>query len=388
MISINSPFAKGSQGLSNPGQKAHQPPGVAAGLAHAAKSGNGPGTLSAMHSFLLEKLATKIPGMDAGGFKKLDANEFTPEKVADRISKFVAAGLEQARARGDSEEKVQALYERAMKGVEQGFAEAKEILSGLNLLNGGIKDQVAETEKLTFEALEALSPNGKNAALVGTMGMSVAERYQRADSFELTLNTREGDKVTINFNRAVDYSATAAVAADDQGNSVSRFDISRSESTGFSFTIEGDLNEDEIDAIQNLIRDVSQLADEFYNGDIQKAFEQASNLSFDGTQLASMDLKMMRVEQYSAASQYQQTEQLDQPQENRGAQLLEQLMQELYQQFNNSMLSFLEDSRSAGASIMQALAEQDTRFKDADADQKSRYQDNLERLLGAVNEAP
>ena len=97
---------------------------------------------------LLGKLADKIPGMSAEKLSGLEAEDFTPDKVAGRISDFVAQGLEAARSRGASEERLTEMYNAAVKGVEKGFAEAREILDELDMLNGGIAAQIDETEQL------------------------------------------------------------------------------------------------------------------------------------------------------------------------------------------------------------------------------------------------
>ncbi|WP_417581293.1 DUF5610 domain-containing protein [Nitrincola sp.] len=347
--------------------------------ATANKSDSGP-VLNQLQSKILESLLQHVPGMNLDGLKKLDANNFTPEKVSERISNFVAQGMEMARARGDSEEKVQAMYDRAMKGVEKGFKEAKEILAGLDVLQGKVANDVARTEELTFEKLRALSPEQSTA--MDLVSMSVAQRFERADSFELNITTREGDQVKIRFDRSDTFQSGVAAAVDGEGNSAMVFDVSRTQSSGFSFTVEGDLNADEIDSIQNLIRDVSQLADEFFHGDVQKAFEQVGGLSLDASQLSAFDLSMTRTEVRSVASQYQQTQQLsdaeDQPTSGRR---LEQLMQQLKEQINSPLLDFVQQQQDFAKSLMQALVEQDTRFKQADAEQQGRYRDNLGSLL-------
>jgi len=351
--------------------------------ASSSRNDSGP-QLNQLQTKILQTLAQQIPGMNLEGMKKLDANQFTPEKVADRISNFVAQGMELARARGESEENIQKLYDRAMKGVEKGFREAKEILNGLGVLNGKIAQDVAKTEELTFEKLRALSPDQRMAS--DLVSMSVAQRFERADSFELNVTTKEGDQVRIRFDRSESFQAGMSVAADGKGNSAMVFDMSRTQSSGFSFSVEGNLNADEIDAIQNLIRDVSQLSDEFFNGNVQRAFEQAGQLSLDSSQLSAFDLSLTRTEVRSMASQYQQTEKLtDQVEDDRPGRRLGQLVQELRDQFNNRMLEFVQDQMGFGKSLMQSLVEQDTRFKLADAEQQGRYQDNLGKLLNAVD---
>lgn len=348
------------------------------------RTGSGP-VLNQLQTQILETLSQHIPGMSLDGMKKLDANQFTPEKVAERISQFVANGMELARARGESEEKIQQLYDRAMKGVEQGFREAKEILNGLGVLQGKIAADVARTEELTFEKLRALSPEQRTA--MDMVSLSVAQRYERADSFELNITTREGDEVRIRFDRSDSFQYGFGAAMDGEGNAAMVFDMSRTQSSGFSFSVEGNLSVEEIDAIQNLVRDIGQLADDFFKGDVQRAFEQVGELSLDATQLSAFSLSLSRTEVRSVAAQYQQTQQLtDADAEERPGRRLGQLMQQLKEQINSPLLAFVEQQVGFGKSLMQSLVEQDARFKQADASQQEKYQDNLGRLLQTLDQ--
>ncbi len=346
--------------------------------------------LASLQDAALNSLAREMPGMDASALKKLDASDYTPDKIADRISQFVSAGLNNARAQGKSEAEVQALYDSAVKGVEKGFKEAKEILKSLDLLNGNIGDQVKATEDATFSALGKLSPASQNQSVSGggTVNLAAAQRYQLAEDMQLSLKTRDGDTVKISFSHSLDAQASIASSADGKGNQSSVMDVSRSESSGYQFSVEGDLSADEIDAIQNLVRDVSQVANNFYGGDVQKAFDQAPNIAFDQTQLASMNLRMSRSEQSSAVQQYQQTQQLDNPSQAQAGLRLGHLANQLSDSAQNPALAFLDQAREAVSQIMKGLVEQDRRYQEASPDQQSLYQSNLDRLLGSTQALP
>jgi hypothetical protein len=344
--------------------------------------------LSSLQDGALKALAREIPGMEASEFSNLDASEYTPDKIADRIGQFVALGLDNARARGKSEEAVQSLYDSAMKGVEQGFKEAKEILKSLDLLGGGIGEQVKATEDATFAALEKLSPANRSQGTAGTatLGMASAQRYQRAEDFELSLQTKDGDTVKISFSRDFAAQQSNATVMDEQGKRVSLMEVSQSESSGYQFKVEGNLSVEEIDAIQALVSDVGKVANDFFRGDVEKAFAQVSNVAFDDSQLASMNLRMSRTEQYSAVQQYQQTQQLENPEQVQSGRRLGHLMREMSDSVQNPALEFLSQAREAASQIMRGLVEQDSRFQDASPERQSKYRDDMERLLSAVTE--
>ncbi|MTW20964.1 DUF5610 domain-containing protein [Allochromatium palmeri] len=348
------------------------------------------GALSSLQEKALGAIAREIPGMDAPGLKKLDPNEYTPEKVADRITSFVAMGLENARARGKSEEEIQSLYESAVRGAEQGFKEAKDILSNLKVLEGNVAEQVGATEKLTFEGLAKLSPNQPKTETTGapapstTSGVAVAERYQQAEDFSLKLKTRDGDEVEISFSRNFDAQSSFAVSQDGEGNSAAVMDISQSEKTGYLFSVKGDLSEDELKAIQTLVQDVGNLAKDFFGGDVQKAFEQAPDVRFDSSQLASMNLTMSRSESYSAARAYEGTQKLAAPEQENAGRRLGHMMRELRDSVERPELDFFSQPDQAAGQILQGLVEQDGRFQGADADQQARYQEYVQRLLSSL----
>ena len=281
----------------------------------------------------------------------------------------------------------------AVKGAEQGFKEAKDILSNLKVLEGNVAEQVGATEKLTLEGLAKLSPTQAKTgteteatrAPSTTSGVAVAERYQSAEDFSLKLKTRDGDEVEISFNRNVEALGSFAVSQDGEGNSAAVLDVSQSENTGYLFSVKGDLSEDELKAIQTLVQDVGKLAKDFFGGDVQKAFEQAPDVRFDASQLASMNLTMSRSESYSAARVYEGTQRLEQPESVQNAgRRLGHMMRELRDSFERPELGFLNQPDQAASEIMRGLVQQDSRFLEANTEQQKRYDQNLEQILNAI----
>jgi hypothetical protein len=330
---------------------------------------------------LLGKLAEKIPGMTTEKLSGLDAKNFTPDKVADRISDFVASGLDAAKSRGASDERLQQMYDAAVKGVEKGFKEAREILDNLNVLQGDIKTQVDETEQKTFDALANIAPGSREATAQAVLG--AAERYRNSEDMSVKVRTQDGDEVTISFSRNQSYDATYGAGADNQGNSVAWMDVSRSESTQYQFSVQGELDEGEIDALQQMVRDISGVADEFFNGDVQKAFDQSAGIRFDASELSSMELNMSYSRSLSQAASYEQVGSLEQPADKPGLRL-GQLMKDLAESAGAPSLGFLQSPAQAGRDLMTGLVEQDSRFSDAMKELQDSYRNNLKQLLDAV----
>ncbi|MCG5535133.1 DUF5610 domain-containing protein [Ectothiorhodospira mobilis] len=343
--------------------------------------GNGPKNgLPLVQDRILNQLAAEIPQMDAAGLKRLNPDDFTPEKVSQRIAGFVETGLASARSRGASEADIQSLREAALRGVEKGFADAREILAGLDLLNGRIAEDVDRTERLTLQALDALPGMPEPPATPTTLQM--AERYQQARSLDLALTTRDGDQVRIRFRQQEGSQVQAGAMAQGEA-SAAWLEVSRHQETGYRFSVEGELDEGERQAIQALVQDVTALAGEFFNGDIQAAFARVDDLRFDGGELAAMRLDMTRTEQYSLASRYEQTRQLETPQAP--GQRLGQYLETLAERFDRPELQFLEQARASAGQLLQTLSEQDARFREASMERQMDLQGRMERLLQALS---
>ena len=77
------------------------------------------------------------------------------------------------------------------------------------------------------------------------------------------------------------------------------------ESSALSFSVKGELDEDELKAIGDLVSDASDLADEFFNGDIESAFNQALEIGFDQKELTGFALNLTRQEKVEVVQAYE-----------------------------------------------------------------------------------
>ncbi len=326
---------------------------------------------------LISKLAENIPGMSASEMKGLNANDYSPEKVASRISNFVAQGLEQARARGASDETISRMYQDALSGVEKGFKEATDILKELDMLSPQITVTIDETKDLTFAALADIAPANDTAPIQQT-SISAAERYSKAESFSMDVMTRESDKVSIRFSSEASETASLGVYSDNQGDALS-FGLNRAASSSYSFSVEGDLNANELDALTGLIQDLNLIAEDFYGGDVQEAFNQATELEMDKSQLMNLNVTMTQSASYAAVAAYEQVQQMNNPL-GEGGQLLGQMLNNFDQFTSNPALGFLQNSSLFGVDLLDSLIHQDIRYKDADEESQNKLDDNFDLL--------
>ncbi|MEH6445886.1 MAG: DUF5610 domain-containing protein [Oceanospirillaceae bacterium] len=328
---------------------------------------------------MLERLAQNVPGLKKEDVTDLATSDFTPGKIAERISKFVAQGLQNARNEGRSEADIQSKFDAAVAGVKKGFEEAKEILDSLDLLNGDIASSIQETEDLTFKALDAINPSASSQPSIGTYHTQVAaaERFSSAETFSLDLKTQDGDTVKILFANQNSQEASFAAVSDGKGNSAASFELSQSHSSSFQFQVQGDLDPDELEAISKLITDVTEISNEFFNGDVQKAFENAAEFKLDKTELASMNLQLTKSQEYSAASSYSSVQNNATPDVGK---LSGHLLNNLDQATQRPELDFLQDITKVSQRLLDSLVQQDSRFIEADNEQQSIFNSSLTKI--------
>jgi hypothetical protein len=139
----------------------------------------------------------------------------------------------------------------------------------------------------------------------------IEQSYQTSQTMNLQLTTKEGDKVTVDFRQlyAQYQSQTQTQQAEKTPTGVRYFESKETlEATAFEerfgFSVEGELNEAELNAVFEVFAQVDELANTFYNGDIEKAFEQAQTMKIDFGQLQSVQLDLTQSQ--SMATRYQQ----------------------------------------------------------------------------------
>jgi hypothetical protein len=122
-------------------------------------------------------------------------------------------------------------------------------------------------------------------------------RMSNTLTFELT--TQEGDRVQVSVRQklgAMQQTTLVAAGATDGQNTALVGSLSQLQAGRFDASIgihvQGNLNEDELKALQAVMKQVGELAQDFFSGDMQGAVEELSQMHFDKSQLASFDLNM------------------------------------------------------------------------------------------------
>ncbi len=241
----------------------------------------------------------------------------TATKAANTILGFIERRLQLDVADGATKEQLQARLDAGLEGFKKGFAEAADKLKALSMLSPDVEADIGDTYKQVMSGLDAL-----RATFIEDAAPSVSEpkvtpevvrpaqinniaiqeglyEYAEARDFRFELTTQEGDKVSIRAASSLGVSVSAGRDAKGiYGNA------SQSSSSSFELSIDGDLSENELKAINQLLGRVDELAGQFYAGNLDQVFDKALSLGYDDQQIASYSLNLSQVQIQQVAVAY------------------------------------------------------------------------------------
>lgn len=228
----------------------------------------------------------------AGAATSKAQNDFSPDKVAQRILSHIGNYMENLQQDGADKERLSSVLDTAKSAVAQGIADASEKLEALGWLTTGVQQGIDDTQSLLDEGFESLDQMFlQEAEQVTGTSMSAQQSYQREDYSQIQMTTQEGDVVSMNLYSLQASAQGASMSSDENGTTFARYESS-SQSFAFDFTVEGDLNEDERAAIQEMMQSVGQVSDLFYDGDVAGALQKGFDMGFDASQLASFSMSL------------------------------------------------------------------------------------------------
>ena len=246
---------------------------------------------------------------DKRQFDKAEENKsaFDFEEVASNVLKFVGGVVRGAAKSGADEAQLTELIGQARSGVAKGIALAEKDLAGF--MNQEITDGIRNSKEAIGEGIdniekEVLSP------FRGTMevGASLSAQYAQLQSGGLKITTKDGDEVEISFgqSRQYQYSASERITSSANSNGdanapatpesdvVARrsLNVQLSEYRGISFSVQGELDDDELGAISDLVKQITDVSKSFFKGDLDTALDKALDLGYDEKELAGFALKL------------------------------------------------------------------------------------------------
>lgn len=247
-----------------------------------------------------------------------DQKPMTATKAASTILGFIERRLKMDVAEGATQEQLQSRLEAGLAGFKKGFADAEEQLKALSQFSPEVAADVADTYKQVLDGVDALRAKFITAATTPVTMTNIDKpaiatpaavnniaiqqglyEYAEARDFKFELTTKEGDKVSIRASSSLGSS----FSTEQSKNGVS-ISGSTSSSSAFELSIEGDLNESELNAINELLGRVDKLAGQFYAGNLDKVFDKAVALGYDDQQIASYSLNLSQVQIQQVAESY------------------------------------------------------------------------------------
>ncbi|MCW8109611.1 DUF5610 domain-containing protein [Alteromonas ponticola] len=242
---------------------------------------------------------------------------FDFEEIAKNVMKFVGNVINGAAKNGASTEKLSELIGQAREGVAKGIAMAEKEIGGL--MNDDIAGGIDRSRSLLGEKLDKLEERllGPNEANNTRAAQAVSVGTSESRDGAILIRTKDGDELSLNFEslRQFQYNQQSMVSIRDnavEGNGAGSAgeltdmqSYSFRETAGISFSLKGELDEDEMEAIAELVDQAHDLADTFFSGDMDKAFEQALKIGFNDEELAGFAMQLNHTKQTEVVQAYQ-----------------------------------------------------------------------------------
>ncbi len=201
-------------------------------------------------------------GVDTVGDETLAAARQVADSAPGRAETFLVA--------------FRATVARAFEAVRQNFAGRTDV------------GDIDAVEQVVNRGIQGLTRDAAGQTESATRVLEVDSKVREAST--IRIRTQEGDTVKIRLRNVEQFSATDTSRTGPDGTATSTR-VDASQSRRVSFTVEGDINSDERAAIEDVLAQASDIADEFFGGDIAAAFENAADFEFDSEQLQRVNLR-------------------------------------------------------------------------------------------------
>lgn len=159
----------------------------------------------------------------------------------------------------------------------------------------GNDDDIADVEGTVGRVLDGLDKLERESErnVQSTASVLDVETKLRQTS-RIKIRTQEGDIVKLNLRQATNLSATDVAATSEEATTATT-QVRLANNSHFILRVEGNLNEAELGAIQNVFSQAESIANEFFGGDLFKALDLASALEYDSDQLARVNMRFKSV---------------------------------------------------------------------------------------------
>ncbi len=131
----------------------------------------------------------------------------------------------------------------------------------------------------------------ETAAVSEQTTTAAALEYRRAERTTLQIRTQEGDIVKLRF-RVKDSLSAESSTVENGETTLAELSVQARSATRLRISVQGDLNSDELAAIQSIVEQASALANEFFTGGTAEAASLASSLDLNPDQLAQVRMRL------------------------------------------------------------------------------------------------
>lgn len=259
----------------------------------------------------------QVPVSQASAQKYQPVDKITATQASSTILNSISRQLESDEVNGASKDALLSRLDAGLEGFIKGFNEARKQIEGLGLLTSETADEIEGTYDRVNNGIEQLRSNIKNGINSDTnilptdevnnlSQVDFAVDHSQSESFSLQLITLDGDSVSIDISRQ-SYSEFSATGKLSNLSSSLNLNQSSASSSSFSLNVTGDLDEGELAAINQLLTSVDDIAADFYQGDVNEAFQQILDLEFDSSEFSRLDLNLQRTSTTNALAAYEST---------------------------------------------------------------------------------
>jgi len=190
------------------------------------------------------------------------------------------------------------------KELKHRFRDALHTLKKTGLVE---KSELKSLRKEFHAALKAVESTGVAAEV------SSESSVEQSSTYSLDIETVEGDFVRIELQRQTQIEESFEFGSDGEDGITAQVQQSATRQSALSFTVEGDLSEDERAAIQDLVARVDQLAITFFDGDVQAALDHTQEFGLPDDEIAAFSVELGYSLTASVITAYREVEALAEP---------------------------------------------------------------------------
>lgn len=240
---------------------------------------------------------------------------FDIDQVVDTVAGYIEGVLGRERAAGASEERLQQIAEATRGGVEQGFGEARDIISDAGMMTEDLAQDIDTSEERIYQRIdnffgddsddsEQAPPPPPELPMTSGRASSGADFNYREQFGTVELQTQDGDTISISL-ASVDYSSSYFNRLSENGVDLTEFGFTAMSGASFSISVDGDLDDGEVAAINDFLTQVDGLAESFFDGQLDAALNKAMSLDYDTSELASFAIDFSYTEVTASTRTYQ-----------------------------------------------------------------------------------